>query len=74
MAEVAQETIRERARAIWEREGRPAGRDEDIWHLAEQELRLERAREADGLGDPLDEKGGAHRTHGLATGAEHGGA
>ena len=32
------EVIRARARAIWEREDRPEGRDRDHWHQAEQEI------------------------------------
>jgi Protein of unknown function (DUF2934) len=31
--------IAERAYAIWEREGKPQGRDVEIWLRAEQELR-----------------------------------
>ena len=33
-----QERIRRRAHAIWEREGRPHGRDQDHWREAESEL------------------------------------
>ena len=33
-----QEHIRERARAIWEREGRPEGRHDEHWRQAEQEI------------------------------------
>jgi PAS domain S-box-containing protein len=35
------EVIRARARAIWEREGRPEGKDRDHWHQAEQEIAAE---------------------------------
>jgi two-component system, LuxR family, sensor kinase FixL len=37
-----EEMIRTRARAIWEREGRPDGKDRDHWHQAEQEISAER--------------------------------
>ncbi len=37
-----EEAIRTRARAIWERERRPHGRDLDHWHQAEQEIAAER--------------------------------
>lgn len=33
------EQVSERARQIWEAEGRPWGRDEEIWYRAERELR-----------------------------------
>jgi hypothetical protein len=36
-----QERIRERAQAIWEREGRPEGRHEDHWRQAEKEISAE---------------------------------
>lgn len=32
--------VRERAYAIWEREGRPLGRDDEHWRMAEDELGL----------------------------------
>ncbi|KMO29787.1 hypothetical protein VQ02_29165 [Methylobacterium variabile] len=32
-------SIRERAYALWERDGRAPGRDEHYWFLAQQELR-----------------------------------
>jgi hypothetical protein len=38
-----QERIRERARAIWEREGRPEGRHEEHWRQAEKETNAENA-------------------------------
>ena len=37
-----QEKVRERAYALWEREGRPVGRAEQFWLTAEEELRTER--------------------------------
>jgi PAS domain S-box-containing protein len=36
-----EEAIRTRAQAIWEREGRPHGRDLDHWHRAEQQIAAE---------------------------------
>ena len=38
MDETRGQTVRERAYAIWEREGRPEGRAEQHWRMAEQEL------------------------------------
>ncbi|HEU0146153.1 MAG TPA: DUF2934 domain-containing protein [Bradyrhizobium sp.] len=32
------EEIAARAYKLWEQHGMPAGRDDDFWHLAEQEL------------------------------------
>ena len=42
--------ITERARQLWEEDGRPAGRDMEYWLKAEEELgvRLERASRAEG--------------------------
>lgn len=37
------DAVQERSYLIWEREGRPHGRDVDFWLLAEAELRAERA-------------------------------
>jgi hypothetical protein len=37
----ADDEVRERARLIWEREGRPHGRNEEHWQRAQQELREE---------------------------------
>jgi hypothetical protein len=42
VADVTDESlISERAKAIWEREGRPEGRDKEIWNKATEELRAE---------------------------------
>lgn len=38
-----EQQIRERAYAIWEREGRPAGRHLEHWATAEQEIKAEEA-------------------------------
>lgn len=39
------EAIAKRAFEIWEREGRPGGRDQQHWFLAERELRQETVEE-----------------------------
>jgi hypothetical protein len=39
--------ISKRAREIWEREGRPEGRDKEHWLQAESELQQERERTGD---------------------------
>ncbi len=36
-----EEDIRTRAYDLWRKAGEPEGRDEEFWHLAEQELRNE---------------------------------
>jgi hypothetical protein len=36
-----EEDIRTRAYDLWKNAGEPEGRDDDFWHLAEQELRNE---------------------------------
>ena len=41
MPEPTEREIRERAHQIWEREGKPEGREDEFWKLAEQELRNE---------------------------------
>jgi hypothetical protein len=41
MSEPTEQQIRERAHQIWEREGKPAGREDEFWKLAELELRNE---------------------------------
>ena len=41
MSEPNEQEIRERAHQIWERAGKPEGREDDFWHAAEQELRNE---------------------------------
>jgi hypothetical protein len=41
MGGISEEAIRERAYDIWEREGRPAGRDFDHWVQAQVELAAE---------------------------------
>jgi hypothetical protein len=41
MADLTAEKIRKRAHELWEQAGKPERRDEEFWHLAEQELRNE---------------------------------
>jgi hypothetical protein len=38
MAKPTDEQIRARAHELWEKAGRPEGRQDEFWHLAEQEL------------------------------------
>jgi hypothetical protein len=39
MAKPSEEEIRKRAHELWEQAGKPEGREDEFWHLAEQELR-----------------------------------
>ena len=39
MTEPTNDEIRIRAHQLWEEAGKPEGREEELWHLAEQELR-----------------------------------
>jgi Protein of unknown function (DUF2934) len=39
MEKPSEEDIRKRAHELWEHAGKPENRDEEFWHLAEQELR-----------------------------------
>jgi hypothetical protein len=39
MPELTEQQIMERAYEIWDRNGRPEGRENEFWHQAEQELR-----------------------------------
>ena len=41
---LAHDQIADRARAIWERRGRPQGEDDRIWREAEDELKRETGR------------------------------
>jgi hypothetical protein len=45
---VTHEEISKRAREIWEREGRPEGRDKEHWLQAEAELRNESLQDQTG--------------------------
>lgn len=46
MSQPSEEAIRDRAYAIWEREGRPQGRERDHWLQAAWELSGEAAKAA----------------------------
>ncbi|WP_082649846.1 DUF2934 domain-containing protein [Bradyrhizobium lablabi] len=39
MSEPTEKEIQNRAYQIWERNGRPEGKEDEFWRLAEQELR-----------------------------------
>ena len=41
MSEPTEKEIQNRAYQIWERNGRPEGKEDEFWRLAEQELRNE---------------------------------
>jgi hypothetical protein len=41
MREPTEQEIKDRAYEIWERNGRPEGKEQEFWRLAEQELRNE---------------------------------
>jgi hypothetical protein len=45
------EDISKRAREIWEREGRPEGRDKEHWLQAEAELQQELGRNSEAMGN-----------------------
>ena len=48
------EDISKRAREIWEREGRPEGRDKEHWLQAEAELQREQGSNAAENGNPTE--------------------
>lgn len=39
LSEPSEQAIRERAHQLWERAGKPEGREDEFWQAAEQELR-----------------------------------
>jgi hypothetical protein len=41
MTQPTEKEIKNRAYEIWERNGRPEGKEDEFWQLAEQELRSE---------------------------------
>ncbi len=41
MAQPTEKEIMNRAYELWEQNGKPEGREDEFWHLAEQELRNE---------------------------------
>jgi hypothetical protein len=47
VAQYPHETIAARAKLLWERRGRPAGRDDEFWHEAERHLRTPSLAQAD---------------------------
>jgi Protein of unknown function (DUF2934) len=51
-----EQEVRERAYAIWEREGHPEGRAEQFWLMAEQELFAERHQSRDRRDHPWTEE------------------
>lgn len=54
-----EEAIRRRAHEIWEREGRPEGREAEHWERARAELAAGSGGEAGGAGaDRVDQAGG----------------
>ena len=54
MDEAYRDKVRARAYAIWEREGRPDGRTDAYWNMAEDELQREERRDRPAY-DPVDE-------------------
>ncbi len=52
-----EEAIRERAYAIWEKEGRPHGKDIDHWHRAAAEIKAAAARPDSVASAPPKRKG-----------------
>jgi hypothetical protein len=53
MHEPTEKEIMERAYEIWERNGRPEGRENDFWYQAEQELRNVNASDPLQIPEPL---------------------
>ena len=43
-AMISEEAILKRAYEIWEKSGKPSGREDEFWHLAERELQEEKVR------------------------------
>jgi hypothetical protein len=56
-----EQTIRERAYDIWEREGRAHGRHEEHWHAAKFEL-TNAARDAEPIAVPLKAAAGVEKS------------
>src|SRR5258706_2937778 len=54
MESPTEKQILNRAYEIWERNGRPEGREDEFWHQAEQELRAEEERGDPAKGMPDD--------------------
>ena len=52
MTEPTEQEIKERAHDLWERAGKPEGRQDEFWYRAEQELRkVDPAKAAEPLRD-----------------------
>lgn len=49
--DINEDCIRRRAYRIWEAEGRPAGRYEDHWRQARQDIEIELQRASQHMGD-----------------------
>ena len=49
MADINDEKIRDLAYQLWERDGKPEGKDEDYWHAAEKLLADDSAEQ-----DPME--------------------
>ncbi len=62
------EEISKRAREIWEREGRPEGRDKEHWLQAETELRQEAMRSQTGTNIHSDDNAMLKVPAGLSSG------
>jgi hypothetical protein len=56
MSEERTRRIQDRAHAIWEREGRPHGRDAQHWSEAEREIAAEDDAQASGVTGPTTER------------------
>lgn len=65
MAVISDEKIRERARHIWEREGRPDGRADEHWQMARTELAMEddEAEKAASEPNPIAQTGRDYAIH-----------
>lgn len=65
MSMIDEDKIRARAYELWEREGRPAGREHDHWEQAKWELLGEAARKGNGSGGRVvAESGSLTSAHG----------
>jgi hypothetical protein len=58
MEKPTEEQIRSRAHELWEQAGRPEGREDEFWYLAEQEF-----QSAGDGGDPGTEHLGRYLVH-----------
>jgi hypothetical protein len=51
-----EDRVRERAYALWEREGRPEGRSDEYWQMARSEVEAEDAEPGNERSDDATEK------------------